>query len=58
MSSTDFLKKANFFESLSHGQLKAIIQVGEGKSFNTGEEIFKQGQKANTLHVLVDGGVP
>jgi CRP/FNR family cyclic AMP-dependent transcriptional regulator len=57
MASTDLLKKANLFESLSHNQLKPIIQVGEGKSFNAGEEIFKQGQKANTLYVLVDGGV-
>jgi len=57
MASTDLLKKANLFESLSRDQLKAIIQAGEGKSFKAGEEIFKQGQKANILYVLVDGGV-
>jgi CRP/FNR family cyclic AMP-dependent transcriptional regulator len=57
MASTDLLKKASLFESLSHDQLKLIFQVGEGKSFNAGEEIFKQGKKANTLYVLVDGEV-
>jgi CRP/FNR family cyclic AMP-dependent transcriptional regulator len=57
MASIDALKKANLFESLSDDQLKAIAQLGQEKSFDPGEEIFKQGQKAKTLYVLLDGMV-
>lgn len=51
------LKKVDLFQSLSDDQLKAIAQLGQEKSFESGEEIFKQGQKAKTLYVLLDGVV-
>jgi CRP-like cAMP-binding protein len=57
MASLEALKKANLFESLSDDQLKVIAQLGQEKSFEPGEEIFKQGQKAKTLYVLLDGVV-
>lgn len=57
MASIDALKKANLFESLSNDQLKTIAKLGQEKSFKSGEEIFKQGQKAKTLYVLLDGTV-
>jgi CRP-like cAMP-binding protein len=57
MASIQALKKVGLFESLSEDQLKAIAQVGREKSFDQGKEIFKQGQKAKTLYVLLDGVV-
>jgi CRP/FNR family cyclic AMP-dependent transcriptional regulator len=57
MASSEALKKASIFDSLSDDQLKAIAQLGQEKSFEPGEEIFKQGQKAKTLYVLLDGVV-
>ena len=57
MASIEALKKANLFESLSDDQLKAIAQLGREKTFEPGEEIFKQGQRAKTLYVLLDGVV-
>jgi len=57
MASIKELKKVDLFQSLSDDQLKAIAQLGQEKSFESGEEIFKQGQKAKTLYVLLDGVV-
>ena len=57
MASIEALKKANLFESLSDDQLKAIAQLGREKTFEPGEEIFKQGQRAKNLYVLLDGVV-
>jgi CRP-like cAMP-binding protein len=57
MASIKQMKKANLFESLSDDQLEAIAKFGEEKSFEAGQEIFKQGQKAKTLYVLIDGVV-
>ena len=55
IASIEALEKANLFESLSDDQLKAIVQLGQEKSFEPGGEIFKQGQKAKTIYVLLDG---
>ena len=57
MGSIGELKKVGLFESLSDDQLKAIDRLGQEKSFGQGKEIFKQGQKAKTLYVLLDGEV-
>jgi CRP/FNR family cyclic AMP-dependent transcriptional regulator len=57
MASVEILKKATLFKSLSDDQLEAIGQLGQEKSFGSGEEIFKQDQKADTLYVLLDGAV-
>ena len=57
MASIKELKKVGLFESLSDDQLKAVAQLGQEKSFDRGEEIFKQGQKAKTLYMLLDGVV-
>jgi CRP-like cAMP-binding protein len=57
MTTLHDLKKVSLFEPLSDDQLEAIIQVGQEKSFEPGEAIFKRGQKAKTLYVLLDGFV-
>lgn len=57
MASIGELKKVSLFESLSDDQLKAIAKLGQEKSFDPGTEIFKQGQKAETLYVLLGGMV-
>lgn len=57
MAPTEALKKANLFDSLSDLQLEAITKLGQEKSFEAGQEIFKQGQKATTLYLLLDGVV-
>jgi CRP/FNR family cyclic AMP-dependent transcriptional regulator len=57
MASIVALKKTNLFSSLSDDQLKAIAKLAGEKSFEAGQEIFKQGQKAKMLYVLLDGVV-
>jgi len=57
MASVEVLRKATLFKSLSDEQLKAIAKLGQEKSFEPGEEIFKQDEKAKTLYVLLDGAV-
>jgi CRP/FNR family cyclic AMP-dependent transcriptional regulator len=57
MASIGALKKASLFESLSDDQLKAIAQLSQERSFEPGDEIFKQGQKAKKIYVLLDGVV-
>jgi len=57
MVSIGELKKVGLFQSLSNDQLKTIAKLCQEMSFKPGEEIFKQGKKAETLYVLLDGTV-
>ena len=55
MTIAQILQKTTLFKILSDDQLKAVLQFGEEKRFEPGEEIFKQGDLANTHYVLLDG---
>lgn len=54
---SQILKKANLFKALSDGQLRDLVELGREKSFQSGEEVFRHGQEATTLYVLLRGGV-
>ena len=57
MAISQILKKTSLFKSLSDDQLKAAVELGQEKSFQSGEEIFRHGDKATTLYVLLRGCV-
>ena len=57
MTIPQVLKKASLFRLLLDDQLRAAVQLGQVKSFEPDEEIFKQGQDARTVYVLLDGSV-
>jgi CRP/FNR family cyclic AMP-dependent transcriptional regulator len=57
MTRAQVLSKTSLFRPLSDEQLDAVMQLGEVKRFEPGEEIFKQGEQAQTIYVLRDGMV-
>jgi CRP-like cAMP-binding protein len=57
MTTTQILKKTSLFKALSDDQLKAVVRLSWEKSFQQGEKIFKHGQQAKKLYVLVSGSV-
>ena len=57
MTTAEILKKTSLFKALSDDQLKAVVRLSKEKSFQQGEKIFKHGQQAKTLYVLVSGSV-
>jgi CRP/FNR family transcriptional regulator len=57
MTTAQILKNTGLFKALSDDQLKAVVRLSQEKSFQPGEEIFKHGQQAKTLYVLLSGSV-
>jgi CRP-like cAMP-binding protein len=57
MKIAQILRETSLFEALSDAQLKDISLVGEIKGFEAGEEVFKQGEAAKMLYVLLYGSV-
>ena len=57
MTTIQILKKSSLFKALSDDQLKAVVRLSQEKSFQPGEKIFKHGQQAKTLYVLLSGSV-
>jgi CRP/FNR family transcriptional activator FtrB len=55
MVSTDWLKNTELFDTLNESQLNTILTHSEVKSCVGGETIFKQGDEANYLYVLIEG---
>jgi CRP/FNR family transcriptional activator FtrB len=55
MATARELRNVSIFESLSDDQLEDIIQLCREESFEPGVEIFRHGQKAKALYVLLDG---
>ena len=57
MTTIEFLKRAFLFKSLPDDQVENIARLGQEKSFQAGEKIFKHGKRAKTLHVLLSGQI-
>ena len=55
MVSAEWLKKTELFGALEESQLKALLSNASVQPFSEGETIFRQGDKANRLYVLIDG---
>jgi len=57
MVATDWLKKTELFEGLEESELKALLSNTSVQSFSEGETIFRQGDQANHLYILIEGAV-
>jgi CRP-like cAMP-binding protein len=57
MTTIEVLKRSFLFKSLPDDQVENIARLGQEKSFRAGEEIFKQGNRAKTLYVLLSGQI-
>ena len=57
MTTVDVLKRAFLFESLANVQVEEIARLVREKNFQAGEEIFKQGNRAETVHILSNGRI-
>jgi CRP-like cAMP-binding protein len=55
MVSTDWLKKTELFGALEESQLKVLLSNASVQPFSEGETIFRQGDKANHLYILIHG---
>jgi CRP-like cAMP-binding protein len=57
MVDASWLRKAELFESLEEPQLNVILSHSTIESCPEGHVIFRQGDEATHLYVLIDGGV-
>jgi len=57
MISPEILYRYPFFGGLDDAQIKAIALIAEEESLASGETIFHEGQRAESLYFLVDGSV-
>ena len=57
MTTIEALKRSFLFKSLTDDQVENIARVGQEKSFQAGEVLFKRGKRAKTLHVLLNGQI-
>jgi CRP-like cAMP-binding protein len=57
MVSTDWLKKMELFGPLSESQLNILLSHSSVESFPEGKTIFRQGEEAHRLYILIEGMV-
>jgi len=57
MVSAEWLKKTELFETLEEPQLNALLAHSTAKSFSEGETIFRQGDDAKRLYILIEGTI-
>ena len=57
MITAEILKRSSLLKFLSDGQLRAVVRLGQTKNLVPGEEIYRHGQQAKTLYVLLSGSV-
>jgi signal transduction histidine kinase len=52
-----FLQKLPFFKDLTNEQLKSIARIVHLESHNAGDILFRQGDNANSLYIVISGEV-
>ncbi len=57
MISTEWLKKAELFQILDDSQLNLVLLHSSIQSFPEGSQVFRQGDEANSLYVLIEGTI-
>jgi CRP-like cAMP-binding protein len=57
MVSSDLLRRYLFFTDLTEDQLKTIAGLAEEAHCQQGEALFREGHPADTLYLLMEGGV-
>ena len=55
MVSTEWLKKTELFGTLSESQANILLSHSSVESFPEGKTIFRQGDEANYLYILIEG---
>jgi CRP/FNR family transcriptional activator FtrB len=55
MVSAEWLKKTELFGTLSESQLNILLSHSSEESFPEGKTIFRQGDEANYLYILIEG---
>ncbi len=57
MVSPELLRRYPFFAGLTHQQLTSLATVAHTMSFEAGETVFRDGEPATYLYLVVDGQV-
>ncbi len=57
MVSAEWLKKTELFGNLSESHLNTVLSRSSVESFSEGQSIFRQGEKATRLYLLIEGAV-
>ncbi len=57
MVSPEWLKRTELFEALEESQLNILLSHSSVESFPEGKTIFRQGDEANHLYILIEGMV-
>jgi len=57
MVSTEWLKKTELFDGLDETRLSVLLSQSVVKSYTAGETIFRQGEEATALFILIKGAV-
>ncbi len=57
MVSAEWLKKTELFGNLNESQLNILLSHSSVESFSEGKTIFRQGDEANYLYILIEGMV-
>lgn len=52
-----FLKQVEFFDEMPANDLRAVAQVAEEASYETGQSIIAEGEQSDALYVVVSGRV-
>jgi CRP-like cAMP-binding protein len=57
MISPELLRRYEFFACLNDAQQKAVAMVAEVVAYEGGATVFREGDPARSLYLLMDGGV-
>ncbi|MHB8900563.1 MAG: cyclic nucleotide-binding domain-containing protein [Thermoguttaceae bacterium] len=57
MISPEALRRYHYFANISEQSLKSLAMIAEEKSVPAGTEMFREGDPADTLHVITQGEV-
>ncbi len=57
MVSAEWLKKTELFEALNESQLNTLLSHSGIQSFSEKEMIFRQGEEATHLYILIQGAI-
>jgi len=53
----DFLKKINFFDTLSDDELNEVLALTKQEDFKEGDSIFSEGDTGDKLFIIIAGAV-
>ena len=57
MVSPELLRRYTFFAGLDNSQLKTIAMLAEEIEYEEGATVFKEGEHAHNIYLLIDGAV-